>query len=133
MAMTDSSDFEDPRRDGTAQEQPDQTELRSSYVKGDYGDAGVQAGDRADDEEGRYSQGNFGEAGAQGGLPETYGSNAPETGTFVTGDYDEAGVAAGRTPESETGRYTEGDYGPEGVVGPARPGTTALGTTTEPE
>lgn len=107
--MTDSSEFEEPTRGQVAGEQPEEPELRGRYIKGDYGDAGVQTGPRADDEEGKYSQGDFGEAGIEGGIPESLSSRAREAGRFVTGDYDEAGVAGGRTAESEVGRYTEGD------------------------
>jgi hypothetical protein len=133
MAMTDSNEIGNPRRDETAEEQHDQPELRGRYIKGDYGDAGVQTGHLHDDEEGQYSQGDFGEAGKQGGLPEPLGSKATEAGRFVKGDYDEAGTAGGRTAESEIGRYTEGDYGREGVVAPAREATTELNSTAEPE
>ena len=118
--MTDSSEFKDPTNGQAAGEQPEEPELRGRYVKGDYGDAGMQTGPRADEEEGKYSQGNFGEAGAEGGIPGSLSSRAREAGRFVMGDYDEAGVAGGSTAQSEIGRYTEGNYGSEGVVGPAR-------------
>jgi hypothetical protein len=122
--MADSSEFEDPTDETSGEEEPEESELRGRYVKGDYGRAGTERGRHTDDEEGQYTQGDFGEAGREGGLPEPLGSKAKEAGRFVKGDYNGAGVAGGRTAESEIGRYTEGDYGSDGIVDPTRKAAT---------
>lgn len=122
--MTNNHPSENPQRHTVPSEQPDRSELRGKYVKGDYGDAGTRAGPKAGDQESQYNEGDFGEAGKQSDLPEPQNAYATEAGTFVQGDYDEAGTAEGRTAESEIGRYTEGDLGSTGMVPPARQATT---------
>ncbi len=63
--MNDSSIENTP----TADETPEERELRGRYVKGDFGKAGAQRGRHAEDEEGQYVEGDYGGAGAEAGLP----------------------------------------------------------------
>jgi len=115
--MNDSSSIENTP---TADQTPEERELRGRYVKGDFGKAGAQRGRHAEDEEGQYIEGDYGGAGTEGGLPEPLGDRTVGAGRYVKADYGGAGPVPGRSAASETGRYPEGDYGKGGNVEPTR-------------
>lgn len=80
------------------------------YVEGDYGDAGVAAGEPVPEPQGEYPVGDYGDAGTVKPAAEV------EEGEYPEGDYGRAGAVGQELPGDEEGEYPEGDYGAAGTA-----------------
>ena len=120
--MTRKNKLDEDTGEPTGGQEPGDAEVRGRYVKGNYGEAGAEAGRHAGDNEGQYTEGEYGAAGSEGALVPSPDEDTEEAGRFVEADYGNAGRVHGRTAGTEIGQYDERDYRPDGTVGPQHKG-----------
>lgn len=106
--------FREPGRDPDYDPAPDVAEGVDTPADGvdtSAPGAGAADSDAMDDESGSYVEGDYGDAGV---VDEAPGELADE-GEYTKGDYGDAGMSDGAVTGSPEGEYEEGDYGSAGT------------------